>query len=113
MLTLIIILISGIVVALFATQNTQLVSVSFLSYGLSEVPLYILVLIALVSGIFISWLLSRVDAISSYLAFRGQERKISDGKKESTNLIKQVHQLELENEKLKAELHRSGDEKSI
>jgi len=113
MLTLIIVLVSGIIVAIFATQNTQPVSVSFLNYQLTSIPLYGVVLGAILFGIFVSWLISMVDTIASHLTIHGKNKTISAVKKESTDLTKRVHQLEIENERLKTELHMSGDDKSL
>lgn len=113
MLTLIIVLVSGIIFAIFATQNTQFVSVSFMNYQLTSVPLYGVVLGAILFGIFVSWLISMVDTISSYLTILGKNKTITSVKKESTDLAKRVHQLEIENERLKTELHMSGDDKSL
>lgn len=113
MLTLIIILLSGIVVAVFATQNVQPVAITFLNYQVTSIPMYVIVLVALLFGIFISWLISMVGSISSFLTIRGKDKKINDGKKEATDLTKRIHQLELENERLKTEFNKQGDEKSL
>lgn len=44
---------------------------------------------------------------------RGKENKIRDYKKENAEITKKLHQLELENAKLKAETNTSGDDKSM
>jgi len=113
MLAVIITFIFTLFVAYFATQNTQHVSVSVAGYHITAIPLYVVILIALLSGIFISWLFSMAGSISSFITIRGKDKVIKDKKRESTDLTKRVHQLELENEKLKTQLHISGDEKSI
>jgi lipopolysaccharide assembly protein A len=113
MITLLIVLLSGLIVGLFATQNTQNVSIFFAQYTLNEIPLYIVVMGALIFGIAVSWLISTVGSISSLLTIHSKNKKINEGKAESVGLTKKVHQLELENERLKAELNKPGDEKSL
>lgn len=113
MFSLVIVLVSGIAVAIFATQNTQTVLVSFFNYQSFVVPVYIIVLVSMLIGIFISWLLSMVGSISSYFTLREKNKLLGETKYESTNLVKRVHQLELENERLKTELNVSGDGKSL
>lgn len=113
MFTLIVVLIFGTGVAFFATQNAQQVSVTLANYQLTGVPMYVVVLVSLLLGISISWIISLVGSIFSTLAIHGKDTKIKESKKEIADLIKRIHQLELENEKLKAELDRSADEKSL
>lgn len=113
MLSLIITVVFGLVIAYFATQNTQPVSISFMQYRLTGIPMYVIVLVALILGTFVSWLISMVGSISSFLTIHGKNKKISESKQAATDLTKRVHQLELENERLKTELDRSGDEKSL
>lgn len=113
MLTLIIILLFGTGVAFFATQNVQQVSVTFANYQLTDIPMYAVVLVSLLTGFFISWIISLAGSISSTLTIHGKNTKIKKSKKDIADLIKQNHQLELENNKLKTELDRAADEKSL
>ncbi len=113
MLTLIILVIFGIGVAFFATQNTQTISIVFASYSLSGIPLYLIVLMSLLMGFVVSWILSLVGVISSAFKIRGKESTIKDANKQISELTKSVHQLELENERLKAESGHPRDDKSL
>lgn len=114
MLRLIITGIFGLIIAFFATQNTNIVSVKFLQYSLSSIPLYFVVIGSLVVGIFLTWILSLVGSISSLLTLRGKESKLKEAQRENTDLVKQIHKLELENERLKAESGISNaDDKSL
>lgn len=113
MLTLIVILLSGGFIAFFATQNTQPVSIFFVKYQLNSLPMYVVILASVFFGIFISWLISMVASVSSFLAIHSRDKTINEGKKETVDLTKTVHQLELENERLKTELNRPDDEKAL
>lgn len=44
---------------------------------------------------------------------RGKEHTIKDYKKENAELVRQIHQLELENVRLKAETKEVDDDKSL
>lgn len=103
MFALIILFIFGIGVAFFATQNTQAISLNFASYSITDIPLYIIVLVSLLLGFAVSWIIGLVDVVSSSFKMRGKESTIKTGNKQITELTKRVHQLELENERLKGE----------
>ncbi len=113
MFALIVLVVFGIGVAFFATQNTQTISITLGSYHLSGVPLYLIVLVSLLLGFVVSWIISLVDVISSAFKIHGKESTIKDANKQISDLTKNVHQLELENERLKAESGHPSDEKSL
>ena len=64
MFALIILVIFGIGVAFFATQNTQAISITVANYPLTGIPLYLIVLGSLLLGFLVSWILSFFDVIS-------------------------------------------------
>lgn len=113
MFALIVLFIIGIGVAFFATQNTQTVYVTLANYNLRGIPLYIIVLGSLLLGFVVSWIISLVDVISSALKIHGKESTIKNANKQISELTKKVHQLELENERLKAESGHPDDDKSL
>jgi uncharacterized integral membrane protein len=102
---LIVTVIFGSIIAYFATQNTTLISVRFINYSLT-VPLYFIVIGSLFIGLVVSWIISMVDSVSSSLTIHGKESKLNEAKKETAELTKRIHELELENTKLKA---KNGD----
>lgn len=114
MLILLILIISGIGAALFATQNTQGVSITLAGYTFTDLPMYLIVLGTLLIGIVISWIISLAGSISSLLTIHGKESAIKETKKELTDLTKRIHELELENTKLLVETGKSSvDEESL
>ncbi len=113
MLALIVLIVFGIGVAFFATQNTQMISVTLANYSLTGIPLYFIVLGSLLLGFVVSWLISLVDVISSALKIHGKENTIKGANKQISELTREVHQLELENERLKAESGHPSDDKSL
>lgn len=113
MFALIVLVVFGIGVAYFATQNTQSVSIALAGYPLTGTPLYLIVLISLLLGFVVSWIISLVDVISSALKIHGRDSTIKDASKQISELTKRVHQLELENERLKGESGHPSDDKSL
>ena len=113
MLALIILVVFGVGIAFFATQNTQTISITLATYHLSGIPLYLIVLGSLLLGFVVSWILNFFDVISSALKIHGKESTIKNANKQISELTKRVHQLELENERLKAESGHPSDDKSL
>ncbi len=101
MASLIILIITGAGFAYFATQNTQRISINLLSYSFSNIPVYTVVLIALLLGIVICWIISFFGFVSTTLKILGKDTKIKQGSKEIETLKQKIHDLELENENLK------------
>lgn len=113
MLALIVLIIFGIGIAFFATQNTQTISIILADYHLNGIPLYLIVLVSLLLGFVVSWLISLVDVISSAFKIHGKDSAIKNANKQIAELTKNVHQLELENERLKGESGHPSDDKSL
>ncbi len=109
---LIVTVVFGLLIAYFATQNTAPISLNFLQYQAS-MPTYVVLVGALLVGLIFSWMISLVNDIGTGFTLRGKENKIKDYKAENAELLKQVHQLQLENTKIKAETHTPVDDKSL
>lgn len=101
-------------IAYFATQNTNLISLHLGSYITPEVPLYFVVIGALLLGLLLSWIFSLVNSLFSKITLHGKENEIKKDEKNIAELTKEIHQLELENARLK---EKSGegdtDDKSL
>lgn len=113
MLTLIVTIVFGLIIGFFATQNTGLVSLTFFNYPIAGIPLYVVVVGALLTGLSLSWIVSLINGVSTGFTLRGKEKKIADYRKEIAELTKQIHQLELENTKLTAETNAPDDDKAL
>ena len=104
MLSLIIVFIFGLAVAFFATQNTRGVDVILVNSLLPAVPLYIVVLISILFGLFMGWIISLVGTVSSFFRIRGKDTEIQHSQSSVHDLEKKVHDLEIENTRLKTEV---------
>lgn len=100
MLSLLILIIFGLGMTFFATQNTGSVHILFGNYVLYGIPLYIVVIGSLLLGIFASWLISLVDAFSSTLTLHWKDSQIKNAYKTIETLRKEKHDLEIENSRL-------------
>lgn len=113
MATLLVTVLMGLIIAFFATQNTGVITLNFLNYTLQDIPIYIVVVGALFVGLFLAWIISLINGIATGFTLWGKESKIKDYKMENAELLKKIHQLELENTRLKAENNETADDKSL
>jgi uncharacterized integral membrane protein len=101
MVLIILLLVFGILAALFAVQNTLHVDVTLLGYTLHQIPLYLIMLGSLLAGILVSSVFNISNSISSSLTIHGKDVKIKKSKSTETDLNSRIHHLELENANLK------------
>jgi uncharacterized integral membrane protein len=101
MILVILLLIFGILAALFAVQNTAHVAVSLFGYTLSDVPVYLIMFVSLLAGILVSSIFNISNIISSSLTIHGKNAKIKKSKGTMDDQDKYIRKLELENAKLK------------
>lgn len=106
---LIAIVLFGLGFAVFATQNTSLVSISLGNFMIS-LPLYLLVLGSLLSGLVVSGLISLFGSIATYVMLRSKESNIKAKDSQLSDLSVKIHQLEQENANLKATADAAVDE---
>ncbi|MBP6913385.1 MAG: LapA family protein [Candidatus Levybacteria bacterium] len=110
--TLIATIFLGLIIAFFATQNTGSVTLNLLTYSLS-IPIYMVVIGALLVGLIFSWIVIMGKSIGTGFAMRGKEHKITDYKKENAELLRQIHQLEITNARLETAANLPSDDKSL
>lgn len=101
MLILILLLVIGSILVYISKFNFVPVNVNLGAYTIYDVPLFYVIVGSLVFGLVLSYLVYLVNGISTSLKFRGKNKEIEKNKDEVLELTKQVHQLELENEKIK------------
>ena len=101
MLTLILILIVGSIMVYLAQNNLMLVTLNLGSYAFSDIPLFYIIIGSLLIGLGLAYLISLAHSIFTGFTMRGKDKKIKQDKSEIIDLTKQIHKLELENERLK------------
>lgn len=101
MLVLILFLVVGSILVYISKFNFMPVSVNFGVYVFSDIPLFYVIVGSVVFGLALSYLVYLVHAISTSFTLRGKNKEIKKNKEEVLELTKNVHQLELENEKQK------------
>lgn len=101
MLVLILLLVVGAVLVYISKFNFTPVSVNLGMYVFSDIPLFYVIIGSMVTGLVLSYVVYFVHGISTSLTLRGKDKEIKENKDEGLELTKRVHQLELENEKLK------------
>lgn len=101
MLLLILILVSGSLLVYLSQSNLTPVALQFGPYVFPNIPLFYVIVGSLVIGLGLSYIFYLVHAISNSLAMRSKDTVIKKNRNTVAELTKRVHQLELENEKLK------------
>lgn len=101
MFSIILIVLIGLGVALFAQQNTQTVEVAIGNYFFPAIPVYLIVLASMLFGLVIAWVLSLINFFSTALTLRQKDGAIHDAKQQATHLEKEVVQLRQENARLR------------
>jgi len=103
MFALLILIVFGLLMAFFAVQNSLGVPVTIANFQFSSVPLYIVAIASLLTGVLISFLISLVNGVSSSLTIRGKDVALRKANETVDALRMKTHDLELENERLKGE----------
>ncbi len=101
MLTLILFLIVGSAMVYIAQNNLTPVTLRLATYTFSGIPLFYIIIGSLLTGLILAYFAYLVSSIFTGFTMRGKDNKIKKTKSEIVDLTKRVHQLELENERLK------------
>jgi putative membrane protein len=107
MLILILFLIIGSGLVYISKFNFVPVTLNLGMYVFSDIPLFYVIVGSLIIGLVLSYLVYLVGTISTSFTLRGKDKEIKKDESDILELTKRIHQLELENEKLK---HLSGNE---
>jgi hypothetical protein len=103
-------IIFGLGVAYFATQNTGNVHILLGTYLISGIPLYILVIGSMLLGVFMSWLISMVNAFSVLFSIHKRDTALKHSEKEIKNLEEKNHELEMELARITGKNPQTPDE---
>jgi hypothetical protein len=101
MLMLILFLVVGSFLAYVSQYNLTPVTVNLGLYLLPNIPLFYLIIGSLVAGLILAYLSHLIYVISQSFALRGTVNELKRNKQEGLELAKRIHQLEIENEKLR------------
>lgn len=101
MLTFIIFLVISPIIVYLAISNSMLVILHFGPYVFSGIPLFYIIIGSLLIGLGLSYLFALIRSIATGFTIRKKDKKIKETKSEIVDLTKRIHQLELENERLK------------
>jgi hypothetical protein len=79
----------------------MLVSLNLGPYVIADIPLFYVIVGSLVTGLLVGYIMYLAQVIGSSLTIRGKNNELNKNADELLQLTKRIHQLELENEKLK------------
>ncbi len=101
MFALIITLLVGLGLVYISTFNFMLVSVNFGFFVIENIPLIYVIVGSMVAGLVLSYGIYAINEMTNFFTIRAKDKEINKNKVESLELARRVHQLELENEKIK------------
>jgi len=101
MSVLMVAVIFGLGFAYLAVQNVGPVSIQLGNFLWAGVPLYAVVLGSFLIGLFVSWILSTVDWLSSAMRIQGKDHEIKETSREVEQLKDRLKIVEIENAKLR------------
>lgn len=113
MLILFLAIVFSIAFSIFSTQNTAPIVLHFYSYSTPNMPIYLVILISILTAFLLSLVAQLLKSLSSGLTISSQNNKIKELKQELAEVTRNFHKIELENAKYKAELGETEDENSI
>ncbi len=114
MLGLILTIIFAVPIAIFATENTQKVTLRFMQYSYQNVPLYLVFIFILLIGVAFSWILHLFGVFSLSWDIRKRTNILKEERRKNIELAKRLHKLEIENAELKTKYDvKSVDEKAL
>ncbi len=103
MLVFIFLLFVGAGFTFLSMQNTGVVSLTFLQYHFSDLPVNYVIIGSMLLGALLAYASSMINSVSTTLKIRKQRKQIKQERMEVAELTKMVHQLELENAGLKTD----------
>lgn len=113
MIVLVAAILTSFVMAFFAVQNTESVTIRMADYVFPGVPLYIVALTALLIGVGIAWIINIIDSISSSFILGERDKLLRETKKALTETTKRAHQLEVENEQMRKKISPANDKDEL
>ncbi len=101
MLILILLLVVGGAMVYLAQNNLTVVTLHLGTYAFSGIPLFYIIIGSILIGLGLAYFIYLVNSILAAFVMHGKDNKIKQEASEIVDLTKQVHQLELANERLK------------
>jgi len=99
MLTLILVLIIGSALVYISKFNFAPVNLNLGMYVIYDIPLFYVIIGSLLIGLVLSYLIHLIHVFSNSLTLHSKNKEIKKDEDQILELTKQVHQLELENQK--------------
>lgn len=94
--------------AAFAVLNNYNIDISLGANQLIQVPLYFLVIISFILGIICAWVLSFIGSLNNFFLLQSKTHESNELKTTLNLLIRRLHLLETEFEKIKKTLGKKN-----
>ncbi len=101
MLSLILAILFGLSITFFAFQNSASTPIVIGSFFLPSVPVYLVVIVSMLTGILMAWFISAIEGMSHMMNVRRKDNLIRDDRKSMVQMEEKIKRLEAENANLK------------
>lgn len=98
---IILLLIFGAAMVYLAQNNLMPVPLYLGSYVVPAIPLFYIIIGSLLTGLCLAYLLYLINSIFTVFSMRRKDKMIKHVKSDVVDLTRRIHQLKLENERLK------------
>lgn len=112
MFILILFIIFGSIVAYLAQHNLMRVVLSVGPYVFSDIPLFYVIVGSVLTGLGVAYIIYIINTIALKMKISKKDKKILESTNEVADLTKRVHQLEIENAKLKKDSENDREDEN-
>lgn len=113
MIALVLFIVFGLVFSYIATLNTLTTTINLGVWIFRDVPVFLLLIAPFAIGLLIGGFFSVAKQFFNQRIVHRQSDQLAKAKQENVTLQKQIHQLELQNAKLKTKLGEESDDESL
>jgi len=94
--------------AVFALQNNFNINIAFGEFQLNQLPLFVLAIIFFTLGIIFAWVLNIISELTNFFLIQTKAQESNELKTTLNLLIRRLHLLETEFEKIKKSLGKKA-----
>lgn len=110
MLFIILFIVVGSLIAYIAQFNLTPVTVNLGYYVSPEIPLFYVIVGSFLTGLILAYLFYLVNSFFARMTIRSKNAEIKETRTEVVGLTKRVHQLEIDNERLRKQLPEESNQ---
>lgn len=101
MATLILAIFLAIGILYFSIQNTYPITVTLANYPLTDIPLYLIVIISVGIGLFVGFIINIFQSLSTFFSIHGKDAAVRNANNTIASLKEKLKDAQIENKQLR------------